>query len=41
MKIIDINAGNVVYDGSLLSYHYLTRKEFLNRLARIRKLPND
>ena len=28
---------NVVYNGSLLSYHYLTRKEFLYRLAQIRK----
>ena len=28
---------NVVYNRSLLSYHYLARKEFLNRLAQIRK----
>ena len=28
---------NVVYNGSLLSYHYLTKKEFLKRLDRIKK----
>jgi hypothetical protein len=28
---------SVVYNGTLLSYHYLTKKEFLNRLAQIRK----
>lgn len=28
---------NVVYNGSLLSYHYLTKKEFLNRLTQIKK----
>jgi hypothetical protein len=28
---------NVVYDGSLLSYHYLTKKEFLKRFNQIRK----
>jgi GNAT superfamily N-acetyltransferase len=28
---------NVVYNGSLLSYHYLTRKESLKRLAQSRK----
>lgn len=27
---------NVVYNGSLLSYHYLTKKEFLKRLALIK-----
>ena len=28
---------NVVYNGALLSYHYLTKKEFLKRLAQIRQ----
>ena len=30
---------NIVYNGSLLSYHYLTKKEFLKRLDGIEKQP--